>query len=192
MTNSQSTDERGKPLLKTLADRIPPARTIIVFFTVTVAAFALDLLTKWAVFKWLKDKSFVPVIEGYLRLVTVHNDGAAFGIFAGHLNWLIGVSFFALIVILGIFLFGGSKTKLMNIALTFFTAGICGNLYDRIFNDGLVRDFIDIGINNDLRWPAFNIADSLLCIGVTMMLLDIFITEMPCRKRAQRQKSAPS
>jgi signal peptidase II len=85
------------------------------------------------------------------------------------------------------FLFGGVKEKIMNVALALFAAGICGNLYDRVFHGGRVRDFIDVGIN-DLRWPAFNLADSFLCIAVGLMLVAIYLTERPCRKRAQQQK----
>lgn len=52
------------------------------------------------------------------------------------------------------------------------TAGIIGNLYDRAFNGGCVRDFIDVLIPViDYHWPTFNVADSLLCIGVGLMIL---------------------
>jgi len=121
----------------------------------------------------------------------VYNNGAAFGLFRGHPNWLIVVSFVALVVILCIFLFGGSKEKIMHIATAFFAAGICGNLYDRLFNHGMVRDFIDVGITENLRWPAFNLADSLLCIAVGLMLISLCITDKPCRKRAPRRKGEP-
>lgn len=98
------------------------------------------------------------------------NNGAAFGLFAGHPYWLIVVSVVALVVILVCFLFGGAKQRLVNVALGLFAAGICGNLYDRIFNDGLVRDFIDVYYRQH-HWPAFNVADSLLCIAVGLGII---------------------
>ena len=57
-----------------------------------------------------------------------------------------------------------------------FAAGITGNLYDRFFNDGMVRDFIDINLQiNDYHWPTFNVADSLLCIGVGLYVISSFV-----------------
>jgi signal peptidase II len=56
--------------------------------------------------------------------------------------------------------------------------GVGGNLYDRLFNDGRVRDFIDVNLYvNNYHWPTFNIADSLLCIGVGLCLLDAFFNK---------------
>jgi signal peptidase II len=179
---------QGRVFLSSLARRLPGPRAQLFFWSISVIAFVLDLLTKQAVFSRLDFGSSVSVIGDVVRLIKVHNDGAAFGLFAGHPNWLIGVSVIALIAVLCLFLFGAFKEKIMHIALAFFTAGIGGNLYDRIFNDGLVRDFIDVGLNYDLRWPAFNLADSLLCIGVGLMLIATYITERPCRKRAQQHK----
>lgn len=169
-------------------DKLPSTSAHLVFWSVTAAALVFDLFTKWAVFEWLRNRSAVSIFNGVIRLVIVHNNGAAFGLFAGHPKWLIAVSFFALAVIICTFLFGGSKHKIILVALALFTAGVCGNLYDRLFNEGLVRDFIDIGINEKMRWPAFNLADSFLCAAVGLLMLEVYLTERPCRKRAQRQK----
>ncbi len=173
---------------KKLLGKLPSPSAHLFFWSISLAAFILDLLTKWAVFEWLRFRSAVSIVDGVVRFVIVHNDGAAFGLFAGHPNWLIAVSFFALVAIICLFLFGGSKQKIMHVAFAFFTAGICGNLYDRLFNNGLVRDFIDVGINENLRWPAFNLADTFLCIAVGLMMVAVYLTEKPCRKRARQQK----
>jgi signal peptidase II len=90
-------------------------------------------------------------------------------------------------VVLGVFLFSGTQYRSIHIALGLFTGGICGNLYDRIFNDGLVRDFIDVYIG-DKHWPTFNVADSLLCIGVGLLIVSTFLTEKPSQKHAQQHK----
>jgi signal peptidase II len=58
----------------------------------------------------------------------------------------------------------------MLIAVSCINAGIIGNLYDRFFNEGRVRDFIDVYVGS-YHWPTFNVADSLLCIGVGILLL---------------------
>jgi signal peptidase II len=102
------------------------------------------------------------------------NNGAAFGLFSGHPCRLIVVSVVALIVIFGVFLFSGTRQRLVHVALGLFAAGVCGNLYDRIFNDGWVRDFIDVTIWSGKHWPAFNVADSLLCIAVGLGVISCF------------------
>jgi signal peptidase II len=160
----------------------------VLFWSVALVVFALDLFTKWAVFRYLANRSYAPVIDDIVRLVTVYNNGAAFGLFAGHPDALLVVSFLALAAVICVFLFGGLKEKVMNVALALFAAGISGNLYDRLFNNGLVRDFIDMGISQRLRWPAFNLADASLCTAVGLMLISICFTETLCRRRAPQQK----
>jgi signal peptidase II len=76
-------------------------------------------------------------------------------------------------VIFAFFLFSGTKQRLVHVALGLFAAGVCGNLYDRIFNDGLVRDFIDV-YYRQYHWPAFNVADSMLCIAVGLGVISCF------------------
>ena len=116
------------------------------------------------------------------------NDGAAFGIASGQRYLLVAVSVIALIVILTVFLFSGSERKLVHIALGLFAAGICGNLYDRIFNNGLVRDFIDVVYWPGRHWPAFNIADSMLCIGVGLLIISGAFTGKFSRRYARQHK----
>jgi signal peptidase II len=176
------------PFQNKLLSKLPSRSAHLIFWSVASGALVLDLLTKWAVFDWLRDRSAVSIFNGVIRLIVVHNNGAAFGLFAGHPNWLIAVSFLALAIIICTFLFGGSRHKIIIVSLAFFAAGICGNLYDRLFNDGLVRDFIDVGINGSMRWPAFNLADAFLCVAVGLLMLEVYLTERPCRKRAQQQK----
>jgi signal peptidase II len=113
-------------------------------------------------------------------LVVAENAGAAFGIAAGQRYLLVGVSVVALIIILAIFLLSGTERKLVHVALGLFTAGVCGNLWDRIFNNGLVRDFIDVVYWPGRHWPAFNVADSMLCIAVGLLIISTFSTKKSC------------
>ncbi len=94
----------------------------------------------------------------------------------------------ALVVIFAIFLFSGSQGKLVHIALGLFAAGVCGNLWDRVFNDGRVRDFIDVVYWPGRHWPAFNVADTMLCIGVGLLVISTFFTGRPLQKHAQQHK----
>jgi signal peptidase II len=63
-------------------------------------------------------------------------------------------------------------TKLQINSFLLIISGGIGNLIDRIFR-GAVVDFIDIGYKNVYRWPAFNIADSCVCVGVTLIIISI-------------------
>ncbi len=161
----------------------------LLFWPIFVVGLSLDLWTKKAVFQWLPHhRGEVPIIDGFLTLVLAVNNGAAFGIAAGHRTFLIAASCIALVIIFVIFFFSGTKNKIVFVAMGFFTAGVCGNLYDRIFNDGLVRDFIDVVYWPGKHWPAFNVADSMLCIGAGLRIISSVISEKSCQKHAPQHR----
>lgn len=173
--------------LKHLAFVLPDPKAHFIFWSLMAGGLALDLWTKKAVFDWLQHRQTFPVIDGFLQFVTALNNGAAFGWFAGKSYFLTAVSAIAVVAIFGVFLFGGNRQKLVHVALGLFAAGVCGNLYDRIFNDGSVRDFIDVYYRG-YHWHTFNIADSLLCIGVGLLIISTFLIERPDRKHDRPQK----
>jgi len=164
-----------------------------IFWSFIVVGLAADLCSKKMIFDWLghRPSREVSIIDGFLRFVMALNDGAAFGMFAGRPYLLVMVSILALLVILVIFLSSGKQHTLVHIALALFAAGICGNLWDRIFNDGQVRDFIDVYINisgREYRWPTFNLADTMLCIGIGLLFICAFSTGKFVQTPAQPRK----
>ena len=168
--------------------RWPDAKTHRIFWSIVIIGTGADLWSKWAVFKWLRD---VPgqeysVIDGLFKLVMRLNSGAAFSIAEGKTVVLVAVSVIALAVVLGIFVFGRVHQRVVQVALALFAAGIAGNLYDRAFNGGLVRDFLDFYWRGH-HWPAFNVADSMLCTAVGLLLLTN-ITSASSQKHADGQK----
>lgn len=173
--------------MKRFSLALPDSKAHLIFWSLMLGGLVLDLWSKKAVFDWLQNRETTTIINGLLRLVRALNNGAAFGTFAGKPYFLTAISVIALIIVFGVFLFSGTGHRLVQVALALFTAGICGNLYDRIFNDGLVRDFIDI-YYRDYHWPAFNVADSLLCIGIGLLIISTFLTEKSVQKHAQQQK----
>jgi signal peptidase II len=185
---NSSRQNSGRASLKCHTLKLPPLKAHLIFWPVTLIGLAADLWTKRAVFEWLKQRGSVPVINGFLQLVLAENDGAAFGIAAGRHQLLAAVSVAAIIAILAIFLFSGSRDKLVHIALGLFAAGVCGNLWDRVFNNGLVRDFIDVVYWPGRHWPAFNVADTMLCVGVGLLAISTFFTGRPAQKHAQQHK----
>jgi signal peptidase II len=169
---------------------VPPLKAQLIFWPLMVFGLALDLWTKKAVFDFLEHQPYnrYSIIDGILQFVRVLNDGGAFGLFSGRSYLLGAVSIIAMVVIIAIFLFSGSERRLVHIALGLFAAGVCGNFYDRIFNDGMVRDFIDIVYWPGKHWPAFNVADSLLCVGVGLMIFSAVLTDKSPPERAQQHK----
>jgi signal peptidase II len=145
----------------------------LLFWPIFGAGLALDLWSKFAVFDWLSNqgRDGFTIISGFLKLQLAVNPGAAFGMAAGHRWQFVVVSVAALLMVLAAFLFTGTQRKIVLVALALFAAGVCGNLYDRLFNEGLVRDFIDVVYWPGRHWPAFNVADSMLCISVGLLIL---------------------
>lgn len=131
------------------------------------------------------------VIDGFLNFVHAENDGAAFGICAGQPFFLALASIIALVFVLGYFYFCRIRQTLIDVALGILAAGICGNMYDRIFNAGIVRDFIDVYITISGRkrsWHTFNVADALLCIGVGLLIIWTGFSGKSDRKCARQHK----
>ncbi|MCD4831244.1 MAG: signal peptidase II [Anaerohalosphaeraceae bacterium] len=152
----------------------------VIFWPVFLAGFVLDLWSKAAIFEWLGSK-YPPVkiiIDDFFRLIVVQNPGAAWGMAAGQRTFLIVISIIAIFAVFGVFLFWRPPGKLVIVSLAFFAAGICGNLHDRIFNDGKVRDFLDF-YWREHHWPAFNVADSLLTIAVGILIVITILNPSP-------------
>lgn len=163
-----------------LLSRLPGPREHAVFWGVTVAGVALDLWSKHAVFAWMRSKGLweYKLIDGFLSVVVRENPGAAFGIAEGQRLVLGLFAVVAVMAITGYFLFGRVRDRVMCVAMGLFMAGVIGNFYDRVFNGGMVRDFIDI-YWRQWHWPAFNAADSMLCVAVGIIVIRTFFTGRP-------------
>jgi signal peptidase II len=185
-SETSQSDERAMGL-----GRWPDAKAHRIFWSIVIIGTGADLWSKWAIFKWLEslpDPKNYSVIDGLFKLVMVINRGAAFGIAQGKTGILVAVSVIALAVVVGVFVFGRVHQRVVQVALALFAAGISGNLYDRAFNGGGVRDFLDVKIPIiDYPWPAFNVADSMLCTAVGLLLL-VNITSASSQKHADGQK----
>jgi signal peptidase II len=176
-------------LKKLQINTIPGFKSQIIFWLLAAGGVILDLWSKKTSFDWLsrQQNNEFSVIDGFLRLVPVLNQGAAWGMLQGKSYFLSAVSIAALITILGIFFFSRSQPVLVHISLGFLAAGVCGNLYDRVFNGGKVRDFIDVYYRG-YHWPTFNVADALLCVGVGLLIISTILTDWPAQKHTPLQK----
>jgi signal peptidase II len=190
--NRETTDQVVPSCPLSLRQRIelPDVAAHLIFWPTLLFGLALDLWTKHAVFAWLRDVEGhqVGIIDGFLSFQLALNRGAAFGIADGQQAFLIGVSVLAMLIILGWFFFAGVKQRIIHAALGLFGAGVSGNLWDRAFNHGQVRDFIDVVYWPGRHWHTFNVADAMLCIAVGLLIIATFFTDSSDRKRAQPQK----
>ena len=143
---------------------------IIIFL---VAFF--DLLTKRLVFAVLEN-SFNKQIEvtGFFSLVEVWNSGVSFGMFHNLENSQTIFSTLQLFIALILFFWLYNNQKIhFTYALSFIIGGAIGNAIDRIKN-GAVADFLDFHIAS-YHWPAFNLADSFVFVGVAILIFDDII-----------------
>lgn len=150
---------------------------------IILALIALDQFTKYLIV-WLipynfENVSLIPsysVIPNFLYITHHHNDGAAWGILSGQMVFLFIITAFALLMFAFLFKDIEYKTKKMyTFAIIFLIAGTIGNFIDRLFL-GYVIDFIDVYLGS-YDFPIFNIADSLLTIGMIMFAYDILFLE---------------
>lgn len=169
---------------------LPDAVGHLIFWPLLLSGLLADLWTKQAVFRWLENKvgQSAEIVDGILTFRTALNTGAAFGIFSGRLPFLVGVSVIALLVIFGVFFFGTGRQRLIQVSLGFFAAGVSGNLWDRLFNGGQVRDFIDVVYWPGRHWHTFNVADSMLCVAVVLLIITTLVTGSSDRTRVPPQK----
>ena len=148
-----------------------PSRRIA---AITLLVLAADQLTKQLVLNYLGYAQEKVVIEGFFKFVHWGNTGAAWSLFRGN-NELLAI--IALVALLALFLTRhhfDSRTLPGQIALGLIFGGIVGNLIDRL-RVGHVIDFIffyvERGGGSEVGFPAFNVADSAICIGVGLIFL---------------------
>jgi signal peptidase II len=144
------------------------------WFLLSAIIIALDLYTKHLV-QQVFEYADKLTITSYFDLVRYHNEGAAFSFLAGAGGWQ--KWFFTVIAAIAsifiVYLLKKHHTeKLFSLGLALVLGGALGNLYDRV-TLGYVVDFLSFHIN-DLYWPAFNVADSAISVGVGILLLDSF------------------
>jgi signal peptidase II len=141
----------------------------------------LDQVSKAAVSGTLKMYEIRPIIHGLLNLTRVHNTGAAFGFLAGQPSILrtfffLGVSLLAMGVVFWMLFRLPPDQKVELVALSLIFGGALGNVIDRA-RLGEVIDFIDVYYRT-YHWPAFNVADSAITIGVILLLYHlVFVQE---------------
>jgi len=182
-----STTESDPSATQPAGRRPKKAPRALSFLPVNLAIISVlfDQWTKFLVTKHLVyQQDVIEIIPDFFRLVHIRNTGAAFGMLSKHTFVLSFVSLFMLILIV-IFRREFNEDRLIHrIAFGLLIGGIIGNLIDR-FKMSYVVDFLDVYIGRS-HWPAFNIADSCICIAVTIYIITSFFTT----ESAPEKKSA--
>lgn len=149
-------------------------RSLWQWLLLSLFIIVLDLYTKHLVQQafMLGDKL---TITTFFDLVRYHNEGAAFSFLAdagGWQKWFFAVVSIVASVFILYLLNKHQQEKLFSLGLALVLGGAIGNLYDRV-TLGYVVDFLSFHLNG-LYWPAFNVADSAITVGVGILLLDSF------------------
>jgi len=157
-----------------------------IFSIITIVGLLADQASKLYVDRVMTLHQSIPVIDGLFSFTYLRNRGAAFS-FLSNASWrlpfFIVISLVAGVVILVALKKMRDDQKMAQAALAMIFSGATGNLIDRI-RLGEVIDFLDVFWKTH-HWPAFNIADSLICVGVVLIAWDML-------KEERRQQAAVS
>jgi len=131
----------------------------------------LDLFTKQLIINYIQLHEFI-VINFFIDLTHIHNFGVSFGLFSGYISFWVLALIGLLIVFFIYYLILTSNDKFEKIGLFIIIGGALSNILDRLIH-GYVIDFISIHYNK-FYWPAFNLADIYITIGILMIIFNIF------------------
>lgn len=158
----------------------------ILFAAISTIGIIIDQLTKLAIDSRMRLYDSIPLVDNFFHITYVRNKGAAFS-FLSHASWrlpfFITVSIVAALVILIAFRKLRDDQKVAHVSLSMIFSGAVGNLIDRV-RLGEVIDFLDVHWYRH-HWPAFNVADSLICVGVFLLAIDMVMEE----KRLKRSEA---
>ncbi len=138
-----------------------------------------DQISKYAVQHMIALHDYIELIPGFFNLVYIQNPGAAFGLFGRgadtlRLALLIGISLFALTVLLIMYARVTGRGFIIHISLAMIIGGAIGNLIDRIRLQWVI-DFLDFYWKG-YHWPAFNLADAAITIGSVTLMFNILFS----------------
>ncbi len=141
-----------------------------------------DQVAKAVILHYLPLYETHSVVPGFFNITHIQNPGGAFGFFADKSLYLrkILFLFFSTVAVCLIFYFYKHTPKshpMLATGLALIFGGAIGNLIDR-FRFGMVVDFLDFFIGH-LHWPAFNIADSAITVGIAIFIFHIVFKKMP-------------
>lgn len=166
----------------------------VLYLSIALLIVLLDRWTKHIVARRIPLYSHIQIIPGFFRLTHTENTGAAFSLFADSTTpWktglLIAFSVIALIVV-SILLWKNHHAHIASgIGLALIMGGAVGNLWDRVAR-GRVVDFLLFYVGR-YQWPVFNLADSAICIGAGLLVLEIVFAKSKTSEQAEIEYPGP-
>jgi len=156
-----------------------------VHFLIALFVAVLDRLAKLLVEHRIPLHDGIQIIPGFFRLTHLENRGAAFGLFADSPSpWKIGAlvlfSVIALVVVSSLLWKNSHTLSITGVGLSLILGGAIGNLWDRL-TAGHVTDFLLFYVGQ-YQWPAFNVADSAIVVGATLLVYEIVFTKAPAEE----------
>ena len=150
-------------------------------FFLSLPLYALDQWSKWMVMRLVspggqRQLNWLP--SNFFHLVNISNTGAAFGSLKGNNTFFVVISCAALLFVVTLLVRRRLPDIWRDISLALLLAGILGNLTDRLLH-GYVIDFLFFDFGSHVPkflhpWPAFNVADSCICIAVVCFIIHSF------------------
>jgi signal peptidase II len=156
------------------------ARTI--HFLLALLVVLLDRWSKRLVAAHIAMYTHIQIIPGFFRITHTENTGAAFSLFADSpSHWktalLIGFSLIAMVIVSVLLWRQARALTLTGIALSLILGGAVGNLWDRVAS-GRVVDFLLFYVKS-YQWPVFNLADSAIVVGASLLVIEILFHKAP-------------
>lgn len=140
------------------------------YYIIAAIVLLIDQAAKWAVVAYMKIGQTIPLIQGIFHLTSIRNSGAAFGILQNQRIFFIVVT---IIVVIGIAYYIRKiyrEQKFVPYALSLILGGALGNFVDRAIK-GEVVDMLEVRF---IDYPVFNLADTFIFIGATMLIIHSF------------------
>lgn len=145
---------------------------MILGILIAIGVIVLDQISKMFVYSYLLEVGKAVEVTSFFNLVSAWNTGVSFSMFNNlGVNGVYILSAFSLgVVLFLLFWLNKEKSLYMRASLGFVIGGAIGNVIDRI-RLGAVYDFLDVHVGIH-HWPAFNVADSFICVGAVLIILD--------------------
>lgn len=159
--------------------RMPPKKYPFWGLLIAVATLVADQISKLFFLDLMQQNPQGIVVTPFFNLVMVWNTGVSFGLFqedSDFRSWTLIAVALGVMVWLGLWLWR-TRTWLAAVALGLIIGGAIGNVIDRL-RFGAVFDFLDFHAFGQ-HWPAFNVADSAIVVGVVVLILDGFLPQKP-------------
>jgi len=160
-------------------------RNTLISVIIFIIVLGSDILTKALVEKYISIYERVNILGSFVQLTLIYNQGGIFGILQGYQQFFLIVSIIVFLLLVAYFILEKNKTLIFTSSMGLICAGAIGNILDRITGKPGVVDFIYIGSDEVFRWPAFNVADSSIVVGATLLVIHQLMEEKKRKSKKQ-------